>query len=262
MGAIPPVLEAVIALTISIAIPTGVIAQAGTPERNWGPECIAEPVRDAPFSAEAETVWHASANSGRAELRSTARYYRDRAGRVRVDFVGGMSPHRVIIAPDPNSRVAYFLDTEARTVHKATRGMLAMMVGSAGCTENHFVLPLSMTRFISFHASPFDEAPLGQRSIGGVQTTGTRFSTMLPAGVTGMGRGERWVSSELKLVVYGRREDAEAGVVEHRLTRITRTDPAAALFEVPADYVETAFPCLTWEPPYKSNTRRPGCRDR
>ena len=85
---------------------------------------------------------------------------------------------------------------------------------------------------------------------------------MLPAGVTGMGRGERWVSSELQLVVYGRREDAAAGVVEHRLARITRTDPAAALFEVPADYVESAFPCLTWEPPYKSKTRRLGCRDR
>jgi hypothetical protein len=266
MRTTPLVTSAVIVLTILIASPMGVVAQGGTADGaetiDTRPECIATVVRDAPFSAEAVTAWHPPANSGKAELRSVARYYRDGAGRVRVDFVEGMSPQRVMIVPDADSRVAYFLDTAARTIIKSTRGMLGMIVGSAGCFNNHFVLPLSMRRFISFHASPLDEESLGQRPIGGVQTTGTRFTMTLPAGVRGMGRGERWVSSELNLVVYGRREDSEAGIVEHRLRRITRADPAAALFEVPSDYVETAFPCMTWENPYKPHAGGHECGDR
>jgi hypothetical protein len=267
MRTLPRVTGALIALTILIVGPTDVLVQADSSGQeaelwNRSRDCIAAPVRDAPFSAEAVTTWHPSANSGRAALRSTARYYRDRLGRVRVDFLEGMSPHRVIITLDADSRVAYLLDTVARTAIKGTRGMFAMIIGSGGCTKNHFVLPLSMSRFISFHASPLDEEPLGQRSIAGIQTTGTRFSMMLPASVTGMGRGERWVSSELQLVVYSRREDSEVGIVEHRLTKITRADSAAALFEVPADYVETVFPCMTWENPYSPNASGHGCGDR
>jgi hypothetical protein len=40
-------------------------------------------------------------------------------------------------------------------------------------------------------------------------------------------------------VVYSRIEDAAIGVVEYQVTRISRSDPRADLFEVPEDYVET-----------------------
>ena len=84
---------AMIALTTKIVASPGVLAQAGSPDPAAPPtqrlDCIATPAAGAPFSAEALTTWHAPANSGRPELRVTARYYRDRAGRVRVDFVEG-----------------------------------------------------------------------------------------------------------------------------------------------------------------------------
>ncbi len=264
MKRLPLLLAASIALTVLIVGSTRVLAQAdASAQEFWSrtPHCIAAPVRDAPFSAEAVTTWHATANSGTAAMQSTARYYRDGAGRVRVDFIEGMSLQRVFITLEANSRVTYALDTVARTAIKGTRAMFAMMIGG-GCTNNKFVLPLSMTRFVSFMASPLDEESLGQRSLAGVHTTGTRFNMLLPASVTGMGRGERWVSSELQLMVYGRREDVEVGIVEHRLTKITRAEPPAALFEVPANYVETAFPCMTWENPYAPKTNGRGCRNR
>jgi hypothetical protein len=127
----PPVINSIIALSLLMVTPTSVLAQANSPEHEAQlgtafPECrlagakeITEcifggaPVLDAPFSAEAVTAWHPRANSGRAELRATARYYRDRVGRVPVDqiFVGHeLRPLRIIVTPDPNSRAAYLLD--------------------------------------------------------------------------------------------------------------------------------------------------------
>ena len=37
--------------------------------------------------------------------------------------------------------------------------------------------------------------------------------------------------------MYARSEDGEIGVVEYRVTTISRAEPPAALFDVPADYV-------------------------
>ena len=103
-----PVTGSMIAVMLLVRS-TSALAQTARPEQeanlwNRSPECIGAPVRDAPFTAEAVTVWHPSPNSGRAELQSIARYYRDRAGRVRVDFVGGMTPQRVLSHPTPTAR--------------------------------------------------------------------------------------------------------------------------------------------------------------
>jgi hypothetical protein len=183
----PPLTGSTIVVIMLVVSPTDAFAQTPTPEQraevwNRSPDCIALPLRDAPFSAEAVTVWHPSANSGRTELRVIARYYRDRAGRVRVDFVGGNTPQRVFITGDADSHVTYLLDTVARTTTKGTRSLFAMMVGG-GCFEGHLDLPLSMNRFVTFGGERLDEESLGERSMGGVQVTGTRFNTMLPASV-------------------------------------------------------------------------------
>src|SRR5687767_3483051 len=110
MTTVPPLLTAWIALTVSIVGSTKVLAQAhASAQEFWNrtPYCIAAPVRDAPFSAEAMTTWHPTPNSGTAAMQSTARYYRDGAGRVRVDFIEGMTPQRVFITLDAESRLTY-----------------------------------------------------------------------------------------------------------------------------------------------------------
>jgi len=114
MRRMPPLTGSAIVVIMLVVSPTDAFAQTPTPEQraevwNRSPDCIALPLRDAPFSAEAVTVWHPSANSGRTELRVIARYYRDRAGRVRVDFVGGNTPQRVFITGDADSHVTYLL---------------------------------------------------------------------------------------------------------------------------------------------------------
>jgi hypothetical protein len=223
-------------------------------------DCILKaPVVNAPFSADATTVWSPPASTGQAPLRATAHYYRDRAGRVRVEqsFVGqGDRPQHVILAPEADSKMAYVLDPVARTVSTPVpRGLTQMMVGDGGW--DHFVLLKSRRRFLAFFVTPDNvesvngpgEESLGQRSIAGLPVTGTRFVTRLPG--FDNGRAERWVSPELKLVVYSHSEDTHFGVLEYQLTNISRSDPPAKLFEVPEGYKETPFEYpLSWSGPY------------
>jgi hypothetical protein len=266
MRRMPPLMRSVMAVTMLIVSPTLALAQAESPALddsddpwwwNGGPRCISTPVRDAPFSAEAVTAWYPPANSGRTELRVTARYFRDQTGRVRVDYLDGPSRARVMVTPDAD-RGAVLLDTAARTTTKSARMHLTMSVG-ADCSYS-LEIPLSMNRFVTFFAAPLDAEALGERLMEGVRARGARFKTKLPASVIGMGLGERWVSPDLKLVVYSRREDSHVGVVEYQLRKINRADPPAQLFEVPADYVEVApAGCTVWENAYAPHIRRPGC---
>jgi hypothetical protein len=275
-------LNSAIVLSMLMASATSVLAQADQSDSEEAfrqaiakcalTQCLlgGAPVLDASFTAEVTTVWYPPASSGKPTLRASARYYRDHAGRVRVEqgFVGhDRGPQRIFMTPDAYVRATYLLDPVARTISTPVPPSMAeMMVGSGG--HHHFVLPLSMSRFIAFFQIPaanldssstVGEESLGQRSMAGVQTTGTRFSTQLPAVVIGSGRGERWVSPELKLVVYSRSEDSVIGMFEYQLTKISRAEPSAELFELPIGYVvnPVEFP-LTWEFPYADSLRKPG----
>ena len=252
------VVRSTIAFSILMMSLTGLFAQAHPPDSNEVSRkiiarCGVTPclldgalVVGAPFSAESTTVWHPPAGSGRAELQATARYYRDSMGRVRVEqsFVGhDQRSQRIILTPD--ARTAYLLDPVARTASMlGPRGVVELIFGFGGYSE--FVLALSMSRSIGFlpvqppdSTSTVSGESLGERTVAGVLATGTRFVTPLPAGVIGFGHVDRWISPDLKLVVYSRSEDAAIGIVEYQLTKISRSDPQAELFEVPEDYVVT-----------------------
>jgi hypothetical protein len=193
------------------------------------------PVPNAPFSAEVTIAWQPPAGKG-TEQRAVARYYRDREGRVRVEqgvTGSGQAPKRIILALD-DSRRAYLIDPATRTASIHSRGLVDMMV-RAGCHDD-FVLPLSSGGFIGFYQHPVDRESLGERFRSGVQATGTRLTTELPHNAPfGNGRAEQWVSPELKLVVYLRSEEPNMGTFEYQLTRISRAEPRAELFEAPAD---------------------------
>jgi hypothetical protein len=250
----PAAIVCVIALGMLIASPISALAQSADGDRHEYESPWAEhergsilhltPVLDAPFSGEAVTTWRPASNSASREVRGTARYYRDRAGRIRVEqtFVGhprGQTPDRVVVTPDVNGRWAYVLDPAARTAVRVYRSASSMITGGAAV---HFILPVSMTCFIPLFRPglhvPFEEESLGEQTMDGVRVVGTRVTGRLNAE---LGRSEtideRWISPELKLEMYARSEDGEIGVVEYRVTTISRAEPPAALFDVPADYV-------------------------
>jgi hypothetical protein len=89
--------------------------------------------------------------------------------------------------------------------------------------------------------SPGKTEALGKQMIEGVNADGTRLSTTLETGAVGNDRpiqmvNERWFSSELKTVVMTRHSDPRTGEEIFRLTNISRAEPGADLFQVPANY--------------------------
>jgi hypothetical protein len=82
---------------------------------------------------------------------------------------------------------------------------------------------------------------LGTQSINGINAQGTRFTRSIAAGEIGNDKiititSERWYSPDLQIVVKSVRTDPRFGQTTYTLTNIQRTEPAATLFAVPADY--------------------------
>lgn len=234
-------------------------------------------VEGAPFSAEVRTVWTPDPRSGNQPLGATARYYRDSAGRVRVEqrFARAAptdSPsdtQRVFISPDPTSRTIYLQDSATGTLRPWPRRGAAMAMGGAGmaipvtssCVINFFpARPLHMRA--NGGAVPEEEA-LGERIVAGIRTIGSRVRTTLPAGMFASPvdievAEERWIAPDLHLLVYGRYEDSRVGVAELSLSNLSRAEPPASLFDV-VEPLPTSGPIdigLQFDNPYLPK----GCR--
>jgi hypothetical protein len=85
------------------------------------------------------------------------------------------------------------------------------------------------------------EESLGTRQIEGVKATGRRQTIVIPAGRIGNDRQiqiteEQWESPELNMLISSRFSDPRTGVVEYRMTNVTRSEPRSDLFIVPSDY--------------------------
>jgi hypothetical protein len=83
--------------------------------------------------------------------------------------------------------------------------------------------------------------PLGTRIVEGISTTGTRITRTINAGKMGNDRAivyisDTWVSSDLKVTVLTETDDGQAGHSTMKLVNIVRSEPNAALFQIPPDY--------------------------
>ncbi len=88
---------------------------------------------------------------------------------------------------------------------------------------------------------------LGQQTIEGVLCEGKRTTITIPANTIGNDQPintvrEEWYSPELQALVLTKQTDPRHGETTYRLTNIVRSEPARALFEVPADYTVQESP--------------------
>ena len=86
-----------------------------------------------------------------------------------------------------------------------------------------------------------NEESLGQKIFDGVLADGKRVTTVLPAGSIGNQQpitvvSEQWFAPELEILVMTRHSDPRTGETSYSLSNITRGEPVAGLFDVPADY--------------------------
>lgn len=252
-------------------------ASAATPAVVVADDPFSGPVvTNAPFSADAiTTVTQVLSDGTRIEENTTAKFYRDSAGRVRREQsilgLAALNPSgeprmTITVDPDPNDSTAFTLDPTSKTARRVARSAgpagamyftSASLAGDGPQVLTYAVNGSLETRRVRSATGELrlngevlqvtgtrqpDEA-LGTRQMEGVTVTGRRTKSIIPIGQIGNDRpieitDERWESAELRLLIRSHHHDPRTGDVEYRLTNITRVDPPADLFMVPPDYTE------------------------
>lgn len=199
------------------------------PEMRFGGKIV----KGAPYSAKATSEFvQTLADGTRITRQNTATIYRDGEGRTRREqtltaigpFAASGEGKQMVFIHDPVAGADYFLDPQEKSASK--------MVRRDGPPTDHQPPP----------APPQSKSEsLGKQTIEGVECEGTRMTFTIPAGQFGNDRpidvvSERWYSPELQVVVLSKHRDPRMGEHTYRLTNISRSEPAHALFEVPADY--------------------------
>ena len=85
------------------------------------------------------------------------------------------------------------------------------------------------------------DTPLEHKVLDGIAVEGRSTKTVIPAGQVGNEQpltvvDEQWSSTDLNVLVMTRHVDPRTGESSYRLTNVTRAEPDASLFMVPADY--------------------------
>ena len=225
-------------------------------------------VQNAPYSAEGVTEFTQTLADGtRITRKNQTVLARDSQGRTRREqtlqvfgpWATGGEPAKSIMIHDSVAKETYVLNPADKTARK-----LSAPGGTGVFVERHEDKTKDggtqvIQRDIHFGppgagavgsgplgyqarqlADPKSES-LGKQTIEGVVAEGTRTTRVIPAGEIGNDRpitivSERWFSPELQVTVRSKTTDPMAGDTVYRLTNVNRSEPAAALFQVPADY--------------------------
>jgi hypothetical protein len=205
---------------------------------------VGKVVTGAPFSAVAISESMQSLSDGNNITRKTqTTLYRDSQGRFRkeVNFsaVGILAepgqPRSIVVIQDPVANVGYSLDPDRKIARKMS------FAGPARSLNGRPMERMNNRVQKQLADGSLKQEDLGTQTISGVTATGTRYTHTIPAGQIGNVKAivmvsERWYSDELQMVVKSTRSDPRFGTSTYTVTNIQKTEPASALFTVPADY--------------------------
>jgi|HubBroStandDraft_6_1064221.scaffolds.fasta_scaffold208009_2 hypothetical protein len=235
-------------------------------------------VKGKPYSADTSTESvQTLADGNRIAHRTVSKFYRDSEGRTRREETFGNvdpehpSPHEVkVFIDDPVSGTAFVLDPGSKTLEKLQRTRNFVDVPRADVHGAQIMLDLvkndSETKgqaapgkvfFNADHSSNPDDGvlamviadenrnivkeDLGTRDIGGVDCTGTRQTSTIPAGAIGNDKPisivtETWFSEAIGAVVESISDDPRYGKTTYQLTNLQLSEPPRSLFEPPANF--------------------------
>ena len=232
-----------------------------------------KPVLGSPYSAEAvsESV-QVLADGNRIVRRSASRVYRDGKGRTRREELGPDGQVLTIAISDPASGTSFLFDPAVNIARRTGVATFISEAGVAlGATpKKEITLTISPDAKAHAELKAAQEADLkamqqaaaaahaelkaaqeaelkamqhkenlGEQVMEGVMAKGTRTTTVIPAAAIGNEQpitvtSEEWFSPELKVLVMTKHADPRSGETTYRLTGITRGEPDASLFELPA----------------------------
>jgi hypothetical protein len=206
-------------------------------------------VKGAPFSATATSETTETLQDGSVLHRtSQVSMYRDSLGRSRQEatFTGfgpltaAGTPKKMVMISDPVAGVHIMLDDQNKVAHKSA---LHMRTGNGANSESAPNVQGRMQDRTQKEeaAGLLKRESLGTQTIDGVVAEGTRITHIIPAGQIGNDKAlqvvsERWYSADLQIVLKSTRSDPRFGTTTYTVNNVQRTEPAAALFAVPAGY--------------------------
>ena len=214
-----------------------------------------EVVKNQPYKAQANTETRRTLADGSHITQSTtAMIARDSEGRtVNAQKVGDSLTITTIFDPVAKTHIDYTSDTKIAHVlalpaptgspSQVSVAMGGAVSGFAAGPPNGAVGFFVQGRAVSSRPAGKHTTtePLGTKTIEGIQVTGTRTTSTIPAGAIGNEEEltttrEEWYSPELKLVVQSTQNDPRFGQTTYTLNDIQQGPPDQALFQAPPDY--------------------------
>jgi hypothetical protein len=218
----------------------------------------AKVVKGAPYSAESVTEMTQTLADGNRIVRTTrGSVARDGEGRTRREqALGALGPlmaekaPRAVFVNDPVAGVHYVLEPDEKIARKMPAPPMfkgdpavqhVMRFQKRVVVNGAEVENVEEERVGPGEGEQPKSESLGEKTIEGVTAEGTRTVITIPAGRIGNERplqivSERWFSPQLQAVVMSSHQDPRFGETVFRLTNISRDEPDASLFTVPADY--------------------------
>jgi len=235
-------------LALGVLLGTVAIAQGPPPPPHGGGDFFymhahmgaQKVVKGAPYSAVSVTQFTQTlADGSHIQRTNTSSVARDSEGRSRreesIGTIGALtastaSPKAVFIH-DPVAGSSYMLDPTSKTAHVSQPRNFTL----DSATE-----PQARTEHARSQAQVKTEE-LGTQTMEGLTVQGTRITRTIAAGQIGNEHAlqvvtEIWRSPDLQTTVMSTTTDPRTGVSTYKLTNITRAEPDATLFQVPADY--------------------------
>ena len=235
-----------------------------------------------PYAADAVTEsLQVLGDGNRIAKRSVTRVYRDNEGRTRREQLDDNGLPRTITINDPIAGHGYTLNPSTKTAtqsnvmalrsptiagsgssargggrggavaataaptEEARRRAEQMTAARVEMSETSRVASGEMRQVLERAASgggTSTREDLGEQLIEGVRATGTRTTTVIPAG-SSIGNqneirivAEQWFSPDLEVLVLTKHTDPRVGETVYKLTNIVRGQPDPNLFSVPGDY--------------------------
>ena len=193
---------------------------------------VAPMVGGHPYSAVAREVT-LSPDGAHVDRSRTETIYRDEQGRTRRETDGGKN----ISILDPAAGIAYDLDSERKVAMKRALAPATIARQSTAPSQS----PLEIATAQAKGRTNMSVEDLGTQVVNGVSAQGVRVITVIPVGAIGNDRElttvvDRWVSSDLHVLVKSVSTDSRSGAIHYDLTNLTLGPPDGSLFQVPAGY--------------------------
>ena len=216
---------------------------------------VEPPKTGAPYSAVGTTETVQTLADGNHIVHTNAsHYYRDSSGRMRTELsLSAVGPFTleesstVVMITDPVAKQRFVLHPEQKRAEVLPLGPLALAAGAGGAKHGAETGGGPVSTSMPVHCMPgagsaaATTVSLGQKTLGGVQVSGTKIEYTIPAGQIGNEQpitvtSEKWVNEDLGVTVSSTLHDPMIGDTQFHLSQIERTEPDASLFAVPADY--------------------------